>query len=371
MKLIHPLFVSMHTPGVGQCSAGNSFNIFDAEDSIYIHDVLVITSLSEDKPPLIDLPFYIKLFIGIVMTMSLLIGSFFKVILYSHVLGSKKRNRGCRPINILIVTSSVIHHTNHIGMFIWIIRILISGAPVVDAIGQDYCHVLHGINLFAIGYLTVGNLGIAIYRVLYIRHEHWVKYGIGERLLLWMIWSLGVMICSILSFLHVLELNNGQFPYDVCNGISGTHAKILIDYELSHGYEVSTTTYLQIPVVYIGIAMQVIQLCIYIWFLRFRYKNDNKATLKKLLSPDVIRARNMKNIETFMGQFYGFMMESTFGISILLFILFAGEKTMDFKAFANIARFINFGLLSAVEVFSSPRLKSHLKKVIRRDQPTN
>ena len=83
--------------------------------------------------------------------------------------------------------------------------------------------------------------------------------------------------------------------------------------------------------------------------------------MKYLLTHDTIQARNTKNIGTFLGQFYGFVMEYAFLILVFLLIHFADENTHHVKALANIAKLADFGLLSAVEVYSSPGLRAFMK----------
>jgi len=152
----------------------------------------------------------------------------------------------------------------------------------------------------------------------------------------------------------------------MCRRISGTHAQIMIDYEVSRGYQLLDTKYLQTIVVSIILTMQCTEFGIYIWFFHLRYSNDN-GSIKKLLTEDVIRARNIKNVGTFLGQFYGFVFECAFTISILFILYFAGEQKNNFKAVANLAKFINFGLLSAVEVLSSPVLRGYMKSKFKKE----
>ena len=68
----------------------------------------------------------------------------------------------------------------------------------------------------------------------------------------------------------------------------------------------------------------------------------------------------MKNIGTFLGQAYAFLTEYAFVLSVLIIIFIAGDQTNDLKAITNIAKFVDFGLLSAVEVFASPILRGYL-----------
>jgi hypothetical protein len=362
----HVFLFSISVHGTTKSATDNITNFERRRSWMLNHDALMINRLSEDETPLVSLQFYIKLIIIVILTISLLIGSFFKCITYSYVFRANKQNHGWmhRPINVLTVTSSLIHHMTHIWMWIWYVVSMMSETSVSEAVGPHMCQVNQLIGLYGLCYLTVGSLGIAVYRVLYIRHENVVKYLIGEKLLLFIIQFLSLTVCGVLVFVYNLETNSHRFGLNMCRGISGTHAQVLIDYEISLGYHLLDTTHWQTIAVSIVITMQCTELGIYVWFFHHRYTNDN-GSIKKVLTEDVIRARNIKNVGTFLGQFYGFVMEYAFAISVLFILYFAGEQKNNFKAVANIAKFIDFGLLSAVEVLSSPALRRYLKSKLK------
>jgi hypothetical protein len=241
---------------------------------------------------------------------------------------------------------------------------MLGGTPISDAIGLHQCHINQVVGVYGIAYVSVGSLGISVYRVLYIRHDDWVKYVIGEKLLLFVILSLSLVVCGVLVYLFNMETNNDRYSMNMCMGISGTHAQTLIEYGLSRGDPLHVTSYWQTIILSILLAMQCAEFSIYVWFFHHRYKHDN-GNIKKLLTEDVIKARNIRNVGTFLGQFYGFVTEHAYLVSVLIIHYFAGEEESNFKALAQILNFVDFGLLSAVEVFSSPVLRAHLKSKIK------
>ena len=332
------------------------------QHSFQQHDFLVFTDASKDKPLRDLLGHDLKRSILVAILTSLLIGSFFKYILYSYTFQTGKQNHSWmhRPISVLILTQAIIHHSCHIIGWMMFSVCMLSEKSIAYYLGLNSCYALQVVGLFGNGYMTIGGLGIAVYRVLYIKHENWVKYVIGEKLLLFIVWFLSITICLVLAILYNLEMHSHRFSVNMCLGISETHAKILIDYALSRGQKLLTTTYIQTTLVSIGILMQLAELSIFVWFFRLRYKNDN-GNIKKVLTEDVIKARNIKNVGTFLGQFYGFLMEFAFAIAILTILRFGGENTMELKAFSNIIKFMDFGLISGVEVLTSPVLRDHMR----------
>ena len=86
------------------------------QHSFQQHDFLVFTDVSKDKPLRDLLGHDLKRSILVAILTSLLIGSFFKYILYSYTFQTGKQNHGWmhRPISVLILTQAIIHHSCHI-----------------------------------------------------------------------------------------------------------------------------------------------------------------------------------------------------------------------------------------------------------------
>ena len=326
------------------------------------HDILIVSEISQDEPPLISLSFNIKITIATAIILAIIVGSYFKSIMYSYVYTTNKNNRGWmhRPINVLTISSAIIHHLTHALTGAWYLVMLMAREPLGASFGFNFCERMDKIYIYGLIYLSVGSLGIAIYRLFYIKLEHWVKYVIGERLLLLILLSLSIMVTAILTAVFTLESSSDRYQLNMCRGTSVTHAQILIDYALSSGDQTLNTNIIQKSIAIVCIIIQGIEFGIYIWFFYTRYKNDN-GTIKRLLTQDSVRERNIKNIGTFLGQFYGFVMEFAFLVTILVLIIFADEHTHHLKAYVAVTKLCEFGLLSAIEVISSPELRSFIK----------
>jgi hypothetical protein len=235
-----------------------------------------------------------------------------------------------------------------------------SETPLADIVGFNICQAMDVVGILGLGHLTVGGLGIVIYRMMYIKFEYFVRSVVGEKLLLFVIWSTTETFGLILLFLFKSESSSDRFNLNMCRGVSVADAQTMIDYRLSLGEPLLTTSFLQTSSLAVCLAIQTMEFSIYVWFFQHRYRNDN-VTMKKLLTHDTIRERNTKNIGTFLGQFYGFVMEYAFLIVAFLMIHFADENTHHVKALGSIIKFTDFGLLSAVEVYSSPGLRDFMK----------
>ena len=125
-----------HTPVPIMANEGIKIRTY--EFPIEYEDMLVLSNISNETIPLLSLPFHIKRLLAVAMLVSLVIGSYYKSIMYSYVCTTNRKNRGWmhRPINILIVTSAVIHHLTHLWVGIALGMILIMDISMADAVGE-------------------------------------------------------------------------------------------------------------------------------------------------------------------------------------------------------------------------------------------
>ena len=360
----HPQFLSLYILE----DISYEFNGFSSKcDEGKTNDVLLINQWDQTEDSFMNVSFDTKALLGAAGFISLVTGSVFKCIMYAYVVSTNKENRGWmhRPINVLILASSVIHHGTHIWMWSWyILQNIILQTSLSDALGFHWCIIMQMVAGYGMCYLTVGGFGISIYRLLLIKREHWVKYVIGQELLLAIILSMNFILCWIIVLMYSWEGNLSRptlnTTLNACQEVSLDHAQILIDYGISRGEPLITTSYLQAIAVAICIVIQTFEFTTYIYFFYYRYKHDN-GKVAKLLSSDVIRDRNIKNMQTFLGQFYGFMTEYAFLTFFFVVIVFTNETTYSIRSYANMVKFMDFGILSAVEYFTSPVLREFMR----------
>ena len=345
-----------------------SSNYSTKEFPLGFENILIISHISNQDIPMLSLPSYIKCILTIAMVASIIVGSYYKYIMYSYVWTTNRKNRGWmhRPINILVVTSAVVHHFTHLWTAISHTIIFTYNEinnkkeSMADVMGNQFCQITYIIALYGLAYLIVGSFGISLYRVIYMKREQWIKKVIGEKRLLGIVLAFCLTISGIWVVLFNLETIKERAFVNMCFGLSTLDAQIMIDYDMSRGSEILTTTVLRKIALIIGIGVQLTELGIFIWFFYTRYKKDN-GRIKKLLIQENIKDRNIKNVTTFVGQFYGFVVECAFVLITLICTHLGNDDYNHLQAFASFAKFIDFGLLSAVEVYSSPALRKFMK----------
>ena len=113
----HP-FVSLYILDKNEINLYSSTHNHVTEQH-YHKDVLIVKHWMKEEDSLINLPFEYQVGLATIMLISLLVGSYFKGIMYAYVFSTNKENRGWmhRPINVLTISSSIIQHVTHI----WIV----------------------------------------------------------------------------------------------------------------------------------------------------------------------------------------------------------------------------------------------------------
>ena len=333
-----------------------------SNNPLFFNDgILSIKEISDDEAPLLGLPLHVRVTLSTFMVLSILIGSYYKSIMYLYTAKTNQLNGWMhRPINVLIITSAITHHLTHCISGTWYILVLVIGSPLSDIFGSQSCQIMMYVAVYGLAYLSVGSLGIAIYRVMYIRHENLVKYIIGEKPLLLIILFMGGAFTGVIMILYMSE-NNGDLPgINMCTGLSASHTLVLIQYGNSIGQKSTNTEYGERAAILLCFLLQTIEFTIYIWFFYYRYRNDN-GNIAKYLTQEDVRNRNLKNVSTFLGQFYGFVVEYSFLITLFLLHHIGEDYAQHFRALIAFTKFFDFGLLSAVEIYSSPGLRNYMK----------
>ena len=110
-------------------------------------DYLIEIVNLEDKSPLIlSLPFSIRYLVAAFLLVSMLIGSYFKFLLYRFIFVSSKLNNGSyfkmTPINSMILNSAIIHHLTHLPAGLSLVMIIGTDIVPEQILGSEYCKLI-------------------------------------------------------------------------------------------------------------------------------------------------------------------------------------------------------------------------------------
>jgi len=289
-----------------------------------------------------------------------LIGTYFRYFLYAFLFDSYKAKES-KPIDTLILSRSLIQHIN-IVLFVIKLTLLFSYDVNLDKIGaQPFCTASALIYQFDLCYSCIGSLGISIFRILYIKHDEWLKYDFGENKFMCIALLFGFSLATI--FVASFNVNDySQIKHENC--MTHPQMRIIIvwleEYKESLGYDPTTlfwTVILQ-AVFLTLLAMTLAEITTYCVYFHDIYQHDNNAGLARLLEPAVIRKRNKTNAITFFGQFCSFVFD--IGINICLVIATAAFGKTGRWGVIFTMKTACFTAMSMVEVFTSSNLRSRV-----------
>jgi hypothetical protein len=258
------------------------------------------------------------------------------------------------PINVLILAIYIIQHISSIVFQVLETVIVWSNIPLQDITGPWICTPLRLFFLFEIVYSVIGGLGIAIYRILLIKHDQLVKDVIGGKNLLYIILFTGMLISFCLAYLFHFE---GEQP--TCMLVPKLDILQILDgYKQSIG---NTTMHEQLILVRttifaILLTLTCCEILIYITFFHHLYKHDNNERLRRLLGSNAIKHRNRKNALTFFSQFCSFVLEVSFVMTCIFTLWLASSENLGYFLCTQLKK-ITFSGTVIIEVLTSSNLR--------------
>ena len=210
-----------------ECFADESHECESAVPNII--DLNGMISAVTDLRTLPTIAFYILI---VVLSLSLVFGSYFKSILYRVIYTEKFQER---PINVMILVDAIVQHFSMTVVGMTLILSICFDYPSDIMFGEMYCHVTISIGVFGLFYLTVGSFATAIFRVCYIRYNPWTKYIAGERRILVIMMIAVFSLTLLLSVIYLHDPSHNRVFYNECIGKSGVAQSFLEEFNRRGG----------------------------------------------------------------------------------------------------------------------------------------
>ena len=323
-----------------------TFNLSDAE--------VFIQRMEDVVSPAILLPQkYLQILICIIGWIMTIIGSYFRLIIYKYIYNQYKLKE-VTPINVLTFCSCFVTQISVIFNIVYETMVVANNSNIVELTGPAFCSVVRFLSMFELYYSIICGVGIALYRILLIKSNLWVKYRLGEATLLKVIFFVGILIsCSITAVKY--SLDSYHLADRNCMIAPGKYLLTILDEHQQGLGEFPTYQYLiqfRKLAMLIMILMTVMEIAIYISFFHHMYMHDNTEKLEKLLGAATVKARNRKNALTFMSQFCSFLFEVTIFLVLFIGALY-GEKGKPIYLMAQFLKKVSFASIAAIEVLLS------------------
>ena len=297
-----------------------------------------------------------------VLIISLIFGSYYTSALYLYYYENNKEIRN-RPINILILIQIAIKHLTCLFMVsFWVIGLCFN-ITFSKHLGDVWCNVPWYVQVFSAGYRNIGRLGIAIDRVLLMKCNLWVK-DVGQMKLILVILSLSLIIPVLLSVGFGVgngPLSRQQPVWNFCTGKSEVFREIEDNYALLTGEIYPEVEIIPKLVLVVCLASAMAELICYIWYFLHLHLHDKKMLRRKVFEVDELKRRKQKNAITFLGQFYGFLIE--FILYMCLMITLKENSDILHRDILALLYVVEFSSSSIVQVITSKTLRPYLLHV--------
>ena len=177
---------------------------------------------------------------------------------------------------------------------------------------------------------------------------------------------LGILILGILASTTLaigFGMGNGpasrrQVTWNWCTGSSETVRNAERNYQLLLGTTGEESDLFSLLSVLATMVAILSELSCYLWFFGHIYIHDHLMLTEKLLASEEVNKRHRKNAITFLGQFYGFVSETI--ISLAYMYTYKANANINARLAVALGSWIEFGLLSFIEVMTSNNLRNYL-----------
>ena len=292
---------------------------------------------------------------------SLLIGSYFKSALYHYISDNYKELKN-RPLNILILTQAVIQHL--VCLLMVAVYTIGVGFDITysEHLGEVWCNIPWYGGCFGIVYRNIGSLGMAIYRLLLIKCNYWVKEKVGQRNLLVIVLGMSLIVSILITVGFGIgngEASRKQVTWNFCIGRAQEFREVKHNYSLLLGTVSPVSEVAPKLAVAVSLTSVMVELLCYVLFFGHLNTHDSTMLRRNVLKEEEVKRRRQKNAITFLGQFYGFVVECILYVS-LMYLILNENSHINYRVGIVICFWAEFGIVSAVEVMVSENLKQYL-----------
>ena len=188
----------------------------------------LVLQFSGNQPFPLSLPYFARIIFALFLFLVLLIGLTLRRKIISYL-----RNQDVKgtPINTLLWIEQVLSLVSGLNILNGIFALLLP-VPLKSIFGENFCRKLPLVPAFSLTASIVWSCLLALYRILFIKFDTWVKFGIGEKRLLRICVFLGVVAQVSCSFL-LFYFDEENLTVKICSFYSSEDLRIIRDYKVS------------------------------------------------------------------------------------------------------------------------------------------
>ena len=294
---------------------------------------------------------------------SSVIGSYCKSSFYYYIC-QKFKEKGNTVIDILLLANAITQHLVVLLLTTFYTIGLAFDITYSDFVGEAWCNIPWYAGVFGGAYRTFGSLGTAVYRLLLIKYNDKVTV-FGKKKLV----TIFLVLCFAFSAGVTIGFGTGNGPgsrkqvtWNWCVGESEHFREIEHEYSLLTGTVSDESELLAKLCLLLPLTGNMIELCCYLFFFGHLYFHDRSMLKRKVFQESEFKRRRTINAMSFMGQFYGFVIECITYIGFML-TMEEGSNIKNRIAIA-IGFWVEFGINSIIEVLVSQNLRECLPHIL-------
>ena len=320
-------------------------------------EIDILSAESVITPEFVSLPSFEQTTLCAFGWLNLAVFSYFRYIVYRHFWNQYK-GQDLKHINVLTLFVCLLQHIFFVTFQTHHTLIVAYGIPFEDIIDSTWaCVPMRLIYSFEQRYSIIGSLGIAVYRILLIKHNDLVKNTFGPKNLVVIILSIGFVMTVILS-VPAFDLLEPIRPK--CMFIPKYNIlQILDDYGQSIGlpHVNSLIIWIRVSSWLLLTLFSFFELSIYVGIFYFLYTHDNSEKLRRILDYQCIKARNKKNGVSFFAHFCSFVIELLLMIGCVTALRFGRSNNFVYPFLTTLKK-ICLTSMAVIEVVASSTLRS-------------
>ena len=204
---------------------------YDENDSTKVIEKYIFAKVEwfENEPSLKAIPKSAQHGILAGIFVSLIIGSYFKYVYYGCILkrGLLTKESLC---NLMLISGSILQHIKQVLGAAFYVLVLGFDVEIGQLFGAFSCKLIAVLNAFVFSHLVIGTLMTAIFRVMYIKCNQWVKYKAGMVTVFLALFLGGFVISAAVTFLIQAEADSKRVLINACMGHSEAFVDIMYQY---------------------------------------------------------------------------------------------------------------------------------------------
>ena len=329
--------------------------------SIYINhslDILTIEESSQELDAMSSMNGFGSTIVVSSLLASVSVGTYYKYPIYRYMYDQSDELTN-KPVDLLILFQAIIEHIACIVMVTFFSVGLMFDITFATDFGEMWCFLPWYAGSFGVAYRTIGSLGIAILRLIHIKRAGQSNTVPGY--VKWIVLVACILVTILVSIGY--GLGNGpasrkQVIWNFCTGSSEALRTTVFEYSMARGLvngESDLISSLSLSIPAFGVLAE---FGCYLLFFYHLYSHDEGMVARKILPAVEVRKRHRKNAITFLGQFYCFLVE--LAITIAFFYTMQEQTKVGNRACLLVGLWVEFGILSVIEVMTSNTLKRYL-----------